>query len=316
MADARSQSRRWGVLDYEQQQQEQEKKAQAPSPFASYLDLPDQVRVLRFPDGRPAIALDVIPFLTEHGGHTHLCSEVPYALHKNIGLPTPRSYICPRKTFGQPCPICDAMYKFDFNDPDERALRNELRPKERILYFVRWLDGPEDTKNTLFILDQSDYVFGTLIKNRLMGRDRSDPVESGWSHFPDLMEGYMLRVGLSSADFRGASYIKPISVDFKPRSFQYVATPEEEDEFLSKVPDLYKCLRVLSYDDLNAVFQTGKAPQGPEMNSSPTQQESMNRLDPTMGHNPIVKDVPVLRDVPVFTSQVVGNSDVEGDLPF
>lgn len=316
MADARSQSRRWGVLDYEQQQQEQEKKSQSSAPYSSYLDLPENVRLLKLPDDRPFITLDVIPFLSDHGGETRLLSDVKYSLHKNIGLPNARSYICPRKTFGKPCPICDAMFKLDFNDPDERAIRNEIRPKERLLYFVRWLDGPEETKQTLFILDQSDFVFGDLIKNKLMARDRNDPVEAKWTRFPDLMEGFMLKISLRAEEFRRSKYIKPVGIDFKPRSYQYASTPEEEEAFLSTVPDLYKCLHVLPYDELNAIFQSGKAPQGPEMNESPTQQESFNRLDPTQGHNPIVKGVPVMHDVPVFTSQRSDYVDVESDVPF
>ena len=312
MADSRSQARRWGVFDYGEQQKELEKAAKSNAAFTGYLKLPEDVKLFRFPEQRNSILIDIIPFLTNHGGETRLMSELPYFRHVNIGLPNPRNYVCPKKTLGKPCPICDAMYKLDFNDPEDRALRNELRPKERRLYLIRWLDGPEDARDDLYILDQSDFIFGELIRKRLSIRDREDPTESNWPHFPDLMEGFMLKVGLSPEPFRGSTYMKPISIDFKPRNYQYATTPEEEEAFLATVPDLYDCLHVLSYDELNTEFQSGRKLQEPEMNTSPTAPERSYRLDPTQGHAPIV------RDVTVFASQRHQDTsvDVESDVPF
>ena len=83
---------------------------------------------------------------------------------------------------------------------------------------------------------------------------------------------------------------------------------EEEEAFLSTIPDLYKCLNVLSYDELNEKLQSGIHTSSPDLNSSPTQPEAAQRLDPTMGYAPLVKDVSV------FTAQ--RNVDVEDDTPF
>lgn len=318
MADARSQARRWGVFDYAEQQKEQEKKSQSGNVYSSHLHFPDGVKPFRFPEKRSFITIDIIPFLSDYGGETRLLSEVQYFRHNNIGLPNSHNYVCPKKTMGKPCPICDAMYKLDFNDPEERAIRNDLRPKDRRLYLMRWLDGPEEAKETMYILDQSDFLFGDLIRKKLAIRDREDPVESRWVHFPDLMEGFMLKVGLSTEMFRGSPFVKPVSIDFKPRNYQYASTPEEEDAFLATVPDLYKCLQVLPYDELDAIYQTGKRTIEPVMNDSPTQQQKYDRLDPTQGHNPIVGTPEVLHDVSVFTSQSTDHyvDDVESDVPF
>lgn len=319
MADARSQARRWGVFNYEEQQKAQEKKQQQQggNNYSSNIVFPEGVKPFRFPEDKPFVTLDIIPFLTDHFGEIRCRSEVSYFRHNNIGAPHAHNYICPKKTLGLPCPICDAMYKLDFNDPDDRAIRYNHRPKERRLYVVRWIDGPADTREDLFILDQSPFMFGNLISQKLAVRDMSDPEEAKWGSFPDLMEGYSLKVGLHPEPFNGRTYIKPVSVDFKKRNYTYASTPEEEDAFLATVPDLYKCLKVLPYDELNALFQTGKLSQEVEMNTSPTHQESMNRLDPTQGHSPIVS-APVLHDVSVFTAQKAGEdtADVESDLPF
>lgn len=319
MADARSQARRWGVFNYEEQQKAQEKKTQpgGGSSYSSNIVFPEGVKPFRFPEDKSFVTLDIIPFLTDHFGETTCRSEVSYFRHNNIGAPHPHNYICPKKTVGLPCPICDAMYKLDFNDPDDRAIRWNHRPKERRLYVVRWIDGPEETRDDLFILDQSPFMFGDLISRKLAVRDMADPEEVKWGSFPDLMEGYSLKVGLSTESFNGRKYIKPVSIDFKKRNYTYASTPEEEDDFLSTVPDLYKCLRILPYDELNTFFQTGKLSQEVEMNTSPTQQESHNHLDPTLGHSPIVS-APVLHNVPIFTSQKTGGfvDEVEGDVPF
>lgn len=313
MADSRTQARRWGVFDYDEQQKNQEKAIQAYSNggrsfYRGYINYPEGVKPFKFPENKPFIAIDIIPFLTDFFGQTQLVSELPYFRHNNIGSPYSHNYICPHRTFGKPCPICDAMVKYDFNDPDERAIRNTLRPKERRLYLVRWLDGPEESKSTLYVLDQSTFTFGDLISKKLMIRDREDPIESGWKKFPDLMEGFSLKIGLSTESFNNHSFAKPVSIDFKPRSYQYASTPEEEEAFLSTIPDLYKCLNVLSYDELNEKFQSGMRTNSPDLNSSPTQPEVSQRLDPTMGYSPLVKDVSV------FTAQ--RNIDVEDDTPF
>lgn len=304
MADARSQARHYGTIDYDVQMREQEQRAQEQSNFYSPLRIPEHVKLLRLPEDRQSINIDILPFVTDHFGEPKVLPDLTYYRHTNIGK---RNYICPKKTLGKPCPICDAMNKYDFNDQEERRIRDALKPRARGLYLVRWLDAPGTGRDDLYLLDQSQFLFGDKIKNRLRTRDRNDPVESAWSRFPDLIEGFMLRVGLTTEQFRGSNYVKPTNIDFKARTYQYAKTPEEADKILSEMPDLYKCLNVLSYEELEEAYRAQSQGFEVEMNTSPTNQDAQKKLDPTQGHNPIV-----LHDVSVYTSQ----PEVEGDLPF
>lgn len=309
MSNAREQSRRWKVMSYEDQQKEQERPRRFTSSFA-VVDCPDGVSMFRFPKDVPFITLDILPFLTDYTGDVELRSEALYFRHNNIGRPVPQNFICPKRTFGKPCPVCEEMNKYDFNDAEERDMRIALRPKERKLYLVRWLDGPEDTKDNLYILDQAVNHLSNLITQKLSIRDREDPFESSWAKFFSLSEGLMLKVGLTEDTFRNVSYIKPVSVDFKKRTYQYAKTEEEEEAFLKDMPDLYSCLVIHSYDDIKAAVQSGAVQTEPEMNTSPTKQERNKRLDPTQGYAPIV------RGVSVFTTGEKTEKTVEDNLPF
>ena len=186
--------------------------------------------------------IDIIPYRVSKGnpyadaGTLHF--ERTYWAHRGIGVDE-NSYVCPKKTTGAPCPICEARAKLAKDpDADEDALK-DLAPKERQLFNVIDLD---DRDRGVQVFDVSYHLFG----KRLDKEVKSEPDE--YEFFADLREGLSLKLGVEEGTFGGGGYYEVATIGFKARKEQY------GDDVLDQVYDLDAMLKVLPYDKLKAIF--------------------------------------------------------------
>ena len=193
--------------------------------------------------------LDIIPF--NAGDSSKFAKELVYAdegepyfertfwMHRKIGAEE-HSYVCPRKTCGKPCPICEARAKeAEKEDGDEDTIK-ALTPKERQLWNVIDLN---DVDKGIQIWEVSFYNFGKVLDERINNAEEDDD----WRFFSDPEDGFTLRVTMSEGAM-GKHHIEASAIDFKPRKEGY------DPDIIDESPQLDDLLKILSYKELKKVF--------------------------------------------------------------
>lgn len=187
--------------------------------------------------------LDFFPYRVGKGnpwadeGEVHF--ERTFWVHRRIGI-DPSTYVCPRKTAGQRCPICeDVDRKRDDESVDADSLK-ALLPKERQLWIVRDVEEGEDSYS---LWDYSYHLFGKQLDNRIKDADEEDEYE----FFASLKGGQTLRVGFSEESYGGGKYYECSSIDFKSRE-------DLPASLLDEMPCLDDLLVIRPYDELQAIY--------------------------------------------------------------
>lgn len=207
---------------------------------------------LRLPDGygdvkffkvnKPKVMLDIIPYVVSDKRHPDadagaevgtLWPSRRYYVHRGVGAEE-NSYICPLKTFGKPCPICEYASARARQGGDREELK-ALRPRARDLYNVIDLDDP-DKKIQLF--DMSGFLFGDTLTKELI--DASDDEQC----FAELKGGYSLKLRFEKKSFNRNEFWAVDRIDFVERQKDYKESIIEETVPLDDIlvePD-YKTL--------------------------------------------------------------------------
>lgn len=208
------------------------------------------------PDGMPVFAfkragtyrLDIIPYSCGEGnpncepGLLHW--ERTYFSHRDIGS-NGDSFICLKRTFGKPCPVCEAQAKLRQGNADPDLIK-ALAPKERQLFNV--IDCA-DADRKLSLLDISYHLFGKLLDTKLKNADDDD----GYENFPRLDKGMTLKLGVEEKSFGGRTFYEVKDIEFRPRK---VALDESLAEEAACLDDL---LIETPYKKLKSIFLESEA---------------------------------------------------------
>ncbi len=181
--------------------------------------------------------LDIIPYEVSEGSHKgDLWWMRDYYVHSNIGAED-NAYICPLKTVGSKCPICEARAEIIRENGKDDDLAKDLRPRHRQIFNV--IDnGDED--NGVQLWDMSHYLFGDLLDTEL--REDDDLLD-----FAALEGGMTLKVRFKSETFGGNTFPATSKIDFEERD-------DIDDDILDEVLDLDSILSILTYKQLEAIF--------------------------------------------------------------
>jgi len=211
---------------------------------ASYLRLPDGVSFFKV-DKAGIRIVDVMPYITKvdskyaEAGDPYF--EKTFWAHRNIG-PNQDMVICPAKTAGKRCPICEHRAKLSQSPDGDEDLIADLAPKERQIWLLRDLKEPS---KGLLLWDGSYHLFGKLLESRLANAEDED---DNWDAFADLEDGSTLRLTFVDETFAGRTYQKCTSIDFKPRKVQYDA------DDIDGHPCLDDMLVIKSYEELKKML--------------------------------------------------------------
>jgi hypothetical protein len=189
--------------------------------------------------------LDIIPYRVGAGNpqaeEGEIYFERTYFVHRGIGADE-GMYVCPAKTAGKKCPICQDALRMR-RDPDgDKELIKALAPRERQLFNVIDLDNREAGVQ---VWEMSFHNFGKMLDARIKD---SDDEEDGYAFFSDLKAGMTLKVGFADASFSGNKFLEASSIDFKPRAKPY------NKSILDEATCLDECLIILPYDKLKAIY--------------------------------------------------------------
>lgn len=213
-----------------------------------YMRLPNGVNIFQPPtEGR--IFIDILPYEVTESKHPDRDDELkianvgdlwyrrPYRVHRNVGANN-TSYVCP-SSIGMPCPICEYRAQRKTEGADDEELR-ALKYSNRNLYCIVPLKDKKFEEKP-HIWDISQYLFQDKLNDELEEQPEFDV-------FPDLEEGYTLRIRFSEQSIGKNKFGEVSRIDFEDREKSY------DESILNDVPDMDKILTILSYTKLKAAF--------------------------------------------------------------
>jgi len=225
------------------------KKAKQATNSFGYLTLPKGVQVFSPKPGGRAW-LDFLQYKVSSKNHPDRDDSLeiaipgtywyrrPFKVHRNVG-PNNTSVVC-LSSFGKKCPICEYRAKL-IKEGAEKEATDDLRPSSRVLYAVIPLKD-KDFEEEVHVWDMSHYLFQSLLDDEL----NEDP---DMGIFPDLEEGFTLKIRFDSNTFGGSKpFAKATRIDFIEREEAY------DESILDKVPDLDAMLQEMSYEAMEKLF--------------------------------------------------------------
>ena len=207
------------------------------------VQLPEKVKFFKF-SKEGTVRLDVVPYRTsKRKAHPHSVDgtwyERTYFIHRTVGADAVM-VVCPKSTFGKPCPICEYRASLDKNDEEEAKIIYALRPQERQLFnVIVYEDGK---RSDVMVLDQPRSGLGRKIDDMVRGADEED---SHYQYYVDLENGSTLKVNVTEMLAGTFKYFGASSVEFKQRREGY------DESILDKTVDLDAVLNVVPYDELS-----------------------------------------------------------------
>lgn len=215
-----------------------------------YLKLLKGVNVFKEEPGS-RVKLDILPYVVTDPNHPDRDDELgiavpgalwykrPFKLHRNIGYNN-MPLVCPT-SIGKRCPICEYKQRLlkegkDWRDDSVKALKIYLRN----LYIVVPLDN-KNYEERPYVWDISDHLF----QNKLSIELEENPE---YANFPDLEDGYTLRIRFTEEQFGKNKFADTSRIDFEKREKKY------DESILDKVPNLDEVLVVLPYEQIEAKF--------------------------------------------------------------
>jgi len=209
---------------------------------------------VRLPDGvsffsvkkAGLMRLEIIPYRIPEGAGNpcfddgSMGFERTFFIHRGVGANND-SYVCPAKTKGKACPICESRAKLASDPSTDDELLKALLPKERQLWNVY---DHDDADKGVQVWDVSFHLFGKQLDARIKNADEDDDYE----YFSDPEEGSTLKVGFSEESFNSQKFFSTESIDFKPRKGP---VPAAIVEAACVLDDL---LITESYEKLKAIY--------------------------------------------------------------
>jgi len=212
-----------------------------------YLRLPKGVQLFKEEPGEK-VFLDFVPYKVTDPYHLDKDEKSgvavpgawwykkPFRVHRSVGVKN-ETLVCPL-TFGKKCPICEYMAHQLKNKVKWDNVKH-LRPSARSLYLVI-PKGHKKYEERIHVWDISDFCFYELLEDEL----RED---ESYKAFPDLKEGYTLRIRFGTECIGEREFAKAKRIDFIERDYEY-------DEESLNIPNLDEVLVVLGYEELKMKF--------------------------------------------------------------
>lgn len=225
-----------------------------------YLRLPKGINMFK-EEPKTRVELDIIPYVVTCDNHPDRDEEYgiavkgelwykrPFWLHRGVGSDN-QSIVCP-SSVGKPCPICEyrAQLLKDGAEWDDDTVK-ALKPSMRNLYVVI----PKKNKNypeEPHIWGISQFLFQDKLNEEIQENEE-------YETFPDLEEGYSLRIRFAEGTFGSNKFAEVSRIDFIERKKPY------DESILEKIPSLDDILEILPYHTIEAMFFGNMSPDEDE----------------------------------------------------
>lgn len=176
--------------------------------------------------------------------------ERTFFVHRSVG-PAQQTYVCPARTFGKRCPICEFRAKeMKKSDGDEKLIK-DLNPKEQQLFNV--LDHADLDKGVQ-LWQVSYHNFGKVLDSLIKNADADDDflmfyaVNDKKRFAEDARGGRTLKMTVEQENFAGTKFYKIANINFRPRKTAVV------EEHAGNALALDEIVKELDYDTLKKLF--------------------------------------------------------------
>jgi len=209
--------------------------------FSSYLLLPDGVELFK-PKKEGNYRFNIIPYVAGKNNRDTEPGELDYEftfwVHRVGEGDEQKTIICPKKTYGKRCPICEQVERLSKNYIENEDEIKAIKAKQRQIFNIV---DVRDEENKIQIYETSYFKgFGEMLDKRLRNFDDED--DENYGDFADIPGGRTLKVAYTEDTFNGNKFFAPSSIDF-------VARKEElPDSIIDEAVCLDSCLKVLDYD--------------------------------------------------------------------
>ena len=187
-----------------------------------------------------------------------------YFLHSNVG-PSQVAVVCPNKTWGKPCPICEEHARLNRQSGVDKEVLAALRPKQRRLYNVvnaQTLKGVADATNApVHVYDVSYHLVSKAMDEWYDSKPECEDFDSPGK------KGCSLMLKFEQKSYQANKFYQITRVDEKSRDHKYTA------EIVSRLVDLDTILVERKYDEIQKLFATGEADgntEDPDVSAVPT----------------------------------------------
>ena len=210
---------------------------------SSYLLLPEGVEIFK-PKKEGKYRFNIIPYVAGKKNRDTEAGELDYEftfwIHTVGEGDDRKSIVCPKKTYGRPCPICEEVERLSKNYVENQDEIKAMKAKQRQLFNI--VDA-RDEENKIQIYETSYFKgFGEMLDKRLRNFDEDD--DEDYRDFADIPGGRTLKVTFAEETFNNNKFFAPSSIDF-------VARKEElPDSIIDKAVVLDSCLKVLDYEQI------------------------------------------------------------------
>ena len=227
---------------------------------ARALDLSNLEDVEFFKPEKGKHCIDIIPYeITTNNHMTRKPGELDYVLeyytHYDVGARKGR-VVCPAKTFGKPCPICEEMEELKEQEADEDII-DALKPKRRVLYNV--IDTKKPDKG-IQLFETSHFLFEAEILEEAGSGDEAIV-------FSDTEDGRS--ISFRDTGKKGIGRFKGFA--FEDREEPY------DDDIIDEAYSLDSLLVVLSYEEIHNMFHN--ADDGEEEEEEKPQRSKKGKPD-------------------------------------
>ena len=164
-----------------------------------------------------------------------------YYTHNAIGI-NRETVVCPRKSIGAKCPICEMRDKLaeDWSN-NEREVK-ALKVRKRQLFLVVDL---KDTDKGAQLFEYSWHLFGKRLEAEILNAE-DDEVEA-YENFYDPEDGMMLKVSWEEKSLEKNIFYEADSIGFKSR-------PSVDSDLFEDTPCLDDLLLIKDYDELKKML--------------------------------------------------------------
>lgn len=197
--------------------------------------------------------LDIVPFIAKSKKHPLIANGTwkgkhpDYVLdiwvHTQIGAKK-GVYVCPLRTYGKPCPICEERQKaYDRNDP---VTGKNLKPKRRVLYNV--ISRNRGDEDDILIFDVSWEWFEQPLRKAAKSEGEETGADIDYAH---PVKGKTVR--FDAVD----SGLNDKFIALKYDSFKFFQREETLEKHVEKAFPLDEMLILHSYEELQKILFAG-----------------------------------------------------------
>lgn len=205
---------------------------------------------ITFFEARRRMELDIIPYKVTQEGHPDTKDGIPaigdiwphrtFGVHRNVGEEE-KTFVCPKMTFGDPCPICEEVAKLSKDYNANKDTIKAIKVKERQLFNIIDLD---DEDKGIQLWNCSHFLFGKLLDEEI----REGP--EVLAEFFELQGGSTLKVRMKEGDFKtsdGKAILQASRIDFVERE-------DYKEDVLDETLALDELFNVPTYEELERAF--------------------------------------------------------------